>query len=370
MLAHNHGIKLNENDEATLADVETLMLQASLQGAGYRTGVFGKYLNGWPLTRDPAGWDRWALSSKAVYEGAEWNIDGSVTTIERNSTPFLGERTLDFVHESEGLDDRQPWFAYVAFSAPHLPATVPADYADDPVPPLQRTPAMDEQDRRDKPRWVRTARLRSDREIDARRVPQLRSLIALDDQIDRIMFELEDMRELDGTLVVFTSDNGHMWGEHGLVGKEVPYLPSIHVPLLARWPGRVPAADKDRRLVGLLDLTPTILTAAGVPFPHEMDGTDLLGARDRRRLPLELWRGGPTRRVPTWHAVVSRRWIYVEYLDDAGGIDGREYYDLKADPYQLENVLRDGDVGNDPDIARLHDLVLTLASCVGDACVT
>jgi hypothetical protein len=60
----------------------------------------------------------------------------------------------------------------------------------------------------------------------------------------------------------------------------------------------------------------------------------------------------------------------VEYLDDAGRMDGREYYDLKADPYQLENVLRDGDVGNDPDIARLHDLVLTLASCVGDACVT
>lgn len=366
LLAHNHGLRLNVNGEAEMVAAESLMLQHPLQAAGYRTGLFGKYLNRWPLARDPAGWDRWATTPRITFGSHAWNLDGQVQVVPRHSTPFVAGRTLDFLEESERLDDDRPWFAYLGIMAPHLPAGVPPAYADEPVPTPRPTPEMLEQDLRDKPLWLRGRTRVSRRDAESVRVRQLRSLIHVDDQVGRLMRRLRGLGELSDTIVIFTSDNGYLWGDHGLVGKQAPYHPSIRVPLLLRWPERVAAGIADERMVGLLDITPTILRAAGAPFPHEMDGVDLLGTFVRRRLPLELWR---VTYVPTWRAVLTKRWVYVEYLDDGGEMQGREYYNLTRDPLQLENVFRDGIRGNEPNVPRLHRLVLRLSSCVGQGCL-
>jgi arylsulfatase A-like enzyme len=225
---------------------------------------------------------------------------------------------------------------------------------------------MNERDLDDKPWWVRHKPYRSTSRIESTRVPMLRSLVPVDDQIDRLLSELEDLGELDDTLVVFTSDNGFLWGEHHLMGKRAPYMPSVNVPFLVRWPGQVAAGRSDGSLVGLLDLAPTILTAAQAPFPHEMDGIDILDDA-RRRLPLEFW--GSEERLPTWRGVVARSWVYVEYLRDDGRIREREYYDLRKDPHQLSNVYRDGNPNNDPSVTRLEKLVQRLSTCVGHDCV-
>ncbi len=367
LLAHNHGLLLNKNEEDAMIAAESLMVQHALRSGAYLTGLFGKYLNFWPNDRNPSGWDRWAVTPRVRYSGAEWNVDGVVHVIQRNSTPFVASRALNFLEEADALNDQQPWFAHVGFHAPHLPARVPAAYTDEPVPTWQRTPAQRERDFSDKPAWLRRSQRPSLDVLANIRTRQLRSLVPLDDQIDRIMFRLEDLGELDDTLVIYASDNGFMWGDHGLAAKSAPYDASIRVPLLVRWPGRVPAGAADTRLVGLLDVTPTILTAAGVPFPHEMDGADLLGGVARRRLPLEFW--DVDSGVPSWRAVLTRRWIYVEYLDDAGRRTGRECYDRARDPHQLANVLRDGIRGNEPNLARLAELVLRLSSCSGADCL-
>jgi len=308
-----------------------------------------------------------AVPERVRASDSDWNIDGTVQTVHRNSTPFLGERTLDFVTESKDLDDDQPWFAYMGFSAPHLPAIVPPGYEDVSVPPLLRSPAMNERDVRDKPWWVRDKPYRSTSRIENSRVPMLRSLVPVDDQIDRLLILLEDLGELNDTLVVFTSDNGFLWGEHHLKGKGVPYMSSVMVPFLVRWPGHVAAGRSDASLVGLLDLAPTILTAAKAPFPHEMDGIDFLGDVMRRRLPLEFW--GSEEWIPSWRGAVARAWVYVEYLREDGRVRAREYYDLQDDPHQLSNVLGDGNDRNDPDLARLRHLVRRMSECVAQDCV-
>jgi arylsulfatase A-like enzyme len=367
LFAHNHGITSGSPPLADMAAVEALMLQSAMQAGGYRTGLFGKYLNGWPLERDPTGWDRWSVAPAGTVEGEEWNLDGDISFVERNSTSFIGGRALDFIEEADQLNDAQPWFAYLGILAPHAPASVSEEYADEPVAPGPPTPAMLETDFHDKPRWLRELAHTRISEVDGIIRRQLRSLISVDDQITRLMLRLEDLEEITDTLVIFTSDNGYMWADHGLRGKLAPYDRSIRVPLVVRWPGRVAAGVRDRRITALLDLPPTILAAADIAFPHEMEGANMLGSSRRRQLLLEFWRV-EGRDVPTWRARMTRNTIYVEYLTDAGHLRAREFYDLQEDPHQLSNVLRDGIRGNDPNLRRLHRRVRNLSQCVGSEC--
>jgi arylsulfatase A-like enzyme len=229
---------------------------------------------------------------------------------------------------------------------------------------------MRELDRSDKPPFVRKRPFRTVAEIQSVRVPQLRSLVAVDDQIDRIVRLLEGSGESEDTLAVFISDNGLQWGEHALFGKSTPYLPSVRVPLYLRWPGHVAPGAEDDRLVAGIDLAPTLLSAVGLEPGATPDGLDLLDpGADRPYLLLEF-RGFPASPVPTWSALIST-WIeYVEYVDDRGLIDFREFYRIRRDPHQLVNVLRDGDPTNDPDVRALSAILERLRTCAGEACST
>jgi arylsulfatase A-like enzyme len=369
LYAHNHGIHGESVTPGSLAPLEPLMIQRILHDAGYRTGLFGKYLNNWPNDHDPDAFDRWATTPRVTYSGAVWNVDGAEQTVERNSTTYIGDRSIQFLQGAESADD-VPWFAHIGFMAPHPPSITEARYDDVAVPPLRRSAAMRERDRTDKPPFVRKRPFRTVAEIQSRRVPQLRSLVAVDDQIDRIVRRLEDLGESDDTLAVFISDNGQQWGEHGLFGKSTPYLPSVRVPLYLRWPGHVAPGAEDDRLVGGIDLAPTILSAAGLEPSATPDGLDLLDpGADRSSLLLEF-RGFPAYPVPTWSALITTRIEYVEYVDDRGRVDFREYYRIGRDPQQLVNVLRDGDPTNDPNVAALSALLARLRACAGEGCLT
>jgi arylsulfatase A-like enzyme len=366
LYAHNHGIHTNRERPDALAAAEPLMVQRALHDDGYRTALFGKYLNNWPNERDPANLDRWATTPFVAFGGEEWNVDGSVRTVSQNSTSFLGDLSVSFFRNRE-RDDARPWFLDLSFMAPHLPAKVEPRYLDAVVPPLEPTPAMLETDRSDKPGYVRRRHLRSIDDIQGRRVPALRSLVAVDDQVDRLMRALDEMDELRNTLAIFVSDNGYLWGEHGRSKKAAPYLPAIEVPLFVRWPGHVSAGAIDTRLIGSLDIGATMFAAAGVEAPADLDGRNLLDRTSRRaRLLLESWRISDE---PTWSGVLTKTWIYVEYLSDrTEDVTFREYYSLRDDPYQLVNLLHDGDEANDPDVARLSAMLGQLRSCAGAGC--
>jgi arylsulfatase A-like enzyme len=176
------------------------------------------------------------------------------------------------------------------------------------------------------------------------------------------------------TIVFIMSDNGYMWADHGLYDKGAPYTPSTRIPMLMRYPAGPKLERRDRRLVGNIDVAPTVLDLAGIsPDPlHPMDGTSLVSPDwSRDRILSEYRNSGNLWTPPTWASTHRKRVQYIEYFDSEGNRIFRELYRLKSDPWQLTNVLADGRDGNDPSPARLQALSATLQAdrnCSGPSC--
>jgi len=364
---HNHHVAANAGDAVQSLDQSTT-LAYYMKEAGYRTGIFGKYFNPWPLDRRPPHFDRWAVTNFNYYD-AKFNVQGRQKVVRKYSTDFIASKSAAFIDQGT-TEATDPWFLYVAPNAAHSPFTPERGHADDPVPPLVRDPAMRERDRSDKPRWVRTEN--EGRSAATIRRRQLRTLMSVDDMVGRLFDTLEETGQSDNTLAIFVSDNGYFWGDHGLGDKRLPYLPAVRVPLLARWPGHVVGGATDDRLVANIDIAPTVLEAAGIVPAHPVDGTSLFSNRTRQSLLIEYFRDDPPfDRVPSWAGIHTDAYQYIEYYANNGRQIFREYYDLAADPYQLVNLLGDDDKTNDPTALQLRTLSNRLEldrSCSGTTC--
>ena len=322
-------------------------LATGLHGAGYRTGLFGKYLDGYQHAAVtgyvPPGWDRWVAFVHSAQVDYALTFGGQVRSFGHgpadHATEVLADEVVSFIRGSSG-----PLFVEFAPSVPHAPAIAsPGD--EDTFPDLEpaRPPSFDEADVSDKPAWVRDLpRLTPEQvsAIDAFRRDQYRSLLGLDRALGRILDALEETGRLGNTLIVFTSDNGILHGEHRWAKKEAPYEEAIRVPLVMRWDaaGWDAGTHKPGTLALNIDLAPTIADAAGVSHPPT-DGRSLLpvlagDAPWRSDFLVEHLEG--TNPVPTYCAVRSQRWMYVRYATGE-----EELYDLIADPNELENLAAD-----------------------------
>ena len=370
--AHNHGVLTNTDRSQTEALDQRVTIQRYLERAGYRTALAGKYLTEWPLAKPPPSFDRYVmLTYSSAYWEPKMNVNGTVQQVPGYTTDIVGDQAVSFLDAFE-RNDADPWFLYVAPTAPHKPFAPEPAHADADVGTWDGNPAVGEVDRTDKPHWIRS---HTDDLNDGRltRAKQVRTLLSVDEMVDRVMTHVEALGE-GNTIVVFTSDNGYLWGEHGLdQHKRLPYLQSAQVPMLVRWPGHVPAG-RDRRLVSLIDIAPTILAAAGIaqdPTLPQMDGISMLGSYARDRILLEYFRSPDFTAFPPWAASLTTRSQYVEYYaDDLETVVFREYYDLGADPWQLENLLADGVAGNSPDVHALSQVLAGDRVCAGSACRT
>ena len=367
--AHNTGVLTNE--DADKLDQDST-LQAYLRPAGYRTGMVGKFLNLW--TGPPPHFDRWALklgSRRERYFDTSWVVDGAEkqTVPGYWTEPFVGY-VDSFLNDWEGSDD-DPWFLWLAISAPHAPYLPEPKYEDASVPEWENAGSAPEADKTDKPPYVQAARASRAMGAEAR-ARQLRTLMSADDAVADVMSMLEELGE-DNTLSFFASDNGYLWAHHGLLGtylsKGNPYSGSVTVPMMMRWPGKLDEGTFDDRLVGLLDIAPTIYEATRVDGPSVMDGHSLFDEWDRRWILNEFWqkKGDHRSTVPDWTGLRTHDFSYVEYTV-GDEIIFREYYDLRADPLELDNVLGDSDTANDPDIDELHRRLEAARMCAGDAC--
>jgi arylsulfatase A-like enzyme len=344
--AHNHGVRLN--DDAPKLD-HTDTVQRYLGEAGYQTGIVGKYLNRWPIEEPPPFFERYALLDPPAYWGAQANEDGHVRQVSRYSTDYIAARARALIRDFE-VTDQTPWMLFVQTNASHPPYQPERAYADVPVGRWNGNPAVAERNLKDKPPYVRNAKnpvtLEEGREIRRR---QLRTLMSVDDLVQLIFQTLAHARELGRTLVFFLSDNGFMWGEHGQRAKAHSYTHSVAIPFFVRWPGHLEPGTVDPRLVANIDVAPTILDAAGVVPSHEVDGRSLLEPFSRTHLFLEFFNTPPTMRIPPWASSRTTAEQYVEYYSgDPQRVVFREYYDLQADPWELRNLLRDGDPSNNP----------------------
>jgi arylsulfatase A-like enzyme len=357
--AHNHGV--TDNQKPYVLDQDAT-LQRHLHDAGYRTGFVGKYLNGWDPTRNPPHFDRWSLFSPLEfahgYRNNLFNINGAMKTVKTYSTDYLAKRSRSLLRWFE-TDDASPWLLAVWPFTPHGPFVAERQYQKTKVGRWARSPAVLESDRTDKPAYLQT-KFRSLKTAGNIRKKQLRMLLSVDDMIEAIRKQLGKLGEREQTLVVFTSDNGYLWGEHGWIDKRLPYTNAIRVPLLIRWAGHLPGGKADGRMVTNLDLAATLFDAAGVSPAHELDGRSLLDQWQRSRLFFEYWTNAESI-IPTWRSIRTPSEQYMETYDEpTGEVVSREYYDLVNDPFQLTNLLGDANPLNDPSPDRVALLSLQL----------
>ena len=360
--AHNHKVT-NNNVPARLDQSRTV--QRFLQERGYRTAIFGKYLNAWPLKVDPPFFDDWAITSGAFRQGS-WNQNGRVGVVRGYNTDIVADRTVGFIRLAERRDDDQPWLAWVTPSAPHVPSTPASRHRNAPLARFPTTPAILEEDFSDKPDFL--DRVRGYPELIAQaRDDGRRTLMAVDEMVARLVAELKRRKELARTLIVFTSDNGFLLGEHGgLVGKDLPYPQSTRIPLAVRWDGRVGKGRNRWDFVTNVDVATTILRVAGVR--RGTDGKSLFAKRRRKTLFLESFgaknnRGGLI--LPPWHTVRTGDYRFTEYRQLDGDLIAREYYDHREDPWELDNAIASLTPSR---VAKLSNQLQRLSRCKGRGC--
>ena len=346
--AHTNGVWRNASPDGGFASFDDRRTLATLlDGAGYRTGLFGKYLNGYRKTDGayvPPGWDRWVAFRRSRYYGYDLSIDGNLVRFGSSpsdySTTVLADELMSFIEGGV-----RPFFALYTPYAPHQPATPgPGDDGAFSGVSLPPSAAFDEADVSDKPSFIRSLPRLTQGTVDElteRHRDALRSLLAVDRAIADVIGLLEDRGELDETLIVFTSDNGLLFGEHRWRSKRVAYEGSIGVPLIVRFDPVAAAGATNEALVANVDIAPTIAALVGVPT-RSMDGIALVRALrdptfapDREGVPLE-YLAKPRDAVPTYCGFRTPRHTYVRYATGE-----EELYDLRRDPDQLRNVASD-----------------------------
>ncbi len=360
---------------------------------GYRTGIFGKYLNGFDAQSEVSpGWDVFRVPVRGVYNYVAQTTmreDGSLESVEGYMPSVHADQMMDFIEDTPA---GEPFLAYLGWVAPHNGS--PEDYDGEPQSPyvldaLRDTysgdrvpvdPSFNERNVDDKRRAVRARPRLGRREVRAiaeTRSQRRESLMAVDAKVQQVVDLVTARGELDETYFFFTSDNGFMEGQHRIPsGKLQIYEPSAAIPLIVRGPG-FPAGSTYSGVAGLQDLAPTLLDLAGTEAPASapaIDGVSLRGLVDgdvttRRPQVVEIADNSRVRNErragPSWLAravVTNGQWKYVKYPLT----DEVEMYHLKNDPYELRNLARGS--GHHRKESQLRRLLRRYQACVGAGC--
>jgi len=329
-----------------------------LHDAGYRTGFFGKWHMGHEDDSPRPGFDRWvSFVGQGVYFDPELNVDGVAAQGEGYTTDLLTDSAVSFIRAAP---DDEPFLVLVAQKAVH-PEIFP-DFVRT-FPPAPGDEALYEgREPPHGPSWraPTTGKPALSRPVDHGdpRSPEgglpdhiimdrLRMLSAVDRGIGRLIEALEARGVLDETVFVVTSDQGFFYGEFGLAQeRRLAYEPSIHVPLIVRYPARVPPGTTPTALASNVDVAPTMLELGGAPIPPGLDGRSLVSvltgdaASVRDDMLVEYYTDTTFPRLQQmgYKAVRTERYKYIRY-EELEGMD--ELYDLRADPFELDNLLPD-----------------------------
>lgn len=358
--AHRHGVVDNNNPVRR----DLVFFPQLLQRAGYKTGFFGKWHMGGDSDAPQRGFDKWvsfrgqgeywpdrrgtpAGRESASRPGLKFNVDGQSVPQKGYITDELTDYAVDWVKQ---LPKDQPFFVYLSHKAVHA-EFVPADrhagrYANQPLPiPSSRT------NHSHAPMWVRNQRnswhgvdfaYHSDLDIAAYYRRYCETLLAVDDSVGRMLTVLRERGQLEDTLVVYMGDNGFAFGEHGLIDKRTAYEWSMRVPLLIQCPSTIKGGTVVTQLVANIDIAPTLLDAAGVSAPPNLDGRSFLPLTRgetppwRTELLYEYFWEKNFPHTPTLHALRGDRYKYVHVH---GLWDLDELYDLQNDPGETQNLI-------------------------------
>lgn len=360
--AHTSGIIDNTARDSASHRLATVAIP--LQRAGYRTGFFGKWHMGNDDSRRP-GWTHWvAMKGQGEAIDPQLNVDGRRLTAPGYVTDVLTDYVVDFMKEAPGT----PFMVFLAHKALHpnvqqrddgsvarlqgqRAGFIPAErhrgrYAQSAVPRRRNATATPH----DKPALARRidtlpplGPATGTPDADVR--DRLEMLLAVDESLARIEEALRGMDELDNTIIVFTSDHGYFYGEHGLnEERRLAYEETARIPLVIRYPGVAKAGSEPARLVQIIDIVPTILGLTRVRDTEARQGRSLVPLLEGATVP---WRSSvlieyysdrvfPRMLTMGYQAVRTERYKYIHYLE-LDGMD--ELYDLQVDPFELDNLI-------------------------------
>ncbi len=409
---------------------DTNTLATRMQRRCYVTAHVGKNLHGYGGHSEyqdisptftpryvPPGWDTWATlvdpTTYCIYDYT-MNINGAI----KRYLLADGETESDAIYQTHVLSNLasafiraeqsgpEPFFLMLEVLTPHAEVCAQA-YAPDPPPGSGyrdrfrkkiRVPPQDagryvpgftprgafDDDNSDKPDFMRPIPplYTDDRGplLELQYENRLRSMYAVD-RLVGALFDTLTPEEAENTIVVFTSDNGWLNGEHRLVGKQAAYRESIGVPLYVTYPGRTTPAVSDALVINT-DFAPTILDLTGYPFQAaEFDGTSFApfvadpqrnDVAKRQQFLVTYFSGefNPNSQ-PSFLGVRTADVMYVEsdssefVYPNRDVLVGLEYYDLTTDPFETTSSIRLGE-GEAPMLYQA--LIDRLSTCRGNSC--
>jgi len=337
-----HG--MNHFNTPMTPEVLSKTYPALLYDNGYKTGILGKWGMGIEGTEKLFDvFNAWKGQGNYFHETEYGKI---------HNAEWLANSAREFL---ESCTAEKPFCLTVCYKSPHHPyqpderdkdlfgdVDIPKRQTDTPQAYQAKKSEMMEKslnrwcyfdERRDKP-------TKDDFEINF-----LRCVKSLDRSVGRIMQILKDLDLDENTVIIFLSDHGYLWGEHGLGGKWLLYEESIRIPIIIRGPGITTGIKLDDMVLNI-DLAPTILDIAGILIPSEMDGISLY--------PLLMGENIPLRKdffmehvdvidvenpIPDSRGVRSDEWKYIRYVNEDPEIE--ELYNIRVDPFESNNLAND-----------------------------
>ncbi|MEO7960185.1 MAG: sulfatase [Ginsengibacter sp.] len=341
-----------------------------LQKKGYKTAFMGKWHMGDSGDKPQPGFDEWvSFEGQGKYYQNNLNVNGKHVQLDSNNyiTDELTSRAINWM---SNVKDK-PFCMYLSHKGVHaefMPArrhegkyknleilSPPSMYltvSDSSKQFGKVIPPATQVNYKDIPRWVREQRY-SWHGVDYMyhgQIPfdefyhlYLETLMAIDESIQKVLNWVKENGLADNTIVMYMGDNGFLFGEHGLIDKRNAYEESMRVPLLVWAPGMVKAGSVVSQMILNIDLAPTFLDVAGIPKPSQMQGNSFLPLLQDKETPwrdkvfYEYYWEQAFPQTPTTYAVRSDKYKYITYN---GVWDINELYDLEADPYEMNNLIR------------------------------
>ncbi|XP_030624182.1 glucosamine (N-acetyl)-6-sulfatase (Sanfilippo disease IIID), b [Chanos chanos] len=408
---HNNSLSGNCSSPAWQKAHEPLAFPVYLSKQNYQTFYGGKYLNQYGtkeaggVSHVPPGWDQWhALVQNSRYYNYTLSVNGKE---EKHGDNYEKDYLTDLVlnRSLHFLDDRSPqhpFFMMLCPPAPHSPWIAAPQYEKNysdvqaPRDGSFNKPAKDKH-------WLlrQPANPMTDSSIkylDNAFRKRWQTLLSVDDLVERLMKKLDDIKELNNTYIIYTSDHGYHTGQFSLpIDKRQLYEFDIRVPLLVRGPGIKPKQTLQAPVVNI-DLALTILDIAGVNLTQvNMDGQSFLpqmapslrNGTTRPYFLLEYTGEGHPVQDPacpklgpglancfpdcvcedaynnTYACVRTLKDHNLQYCEFADNESFVEVYNLTADPHQLENIVKKVDPAL---LQTMNQRLIKLQSCEGSSC--
>ena len=400
--SHKNGF----TDNTSKFDGSQLTFPKVMRENGYATGVVGK----WHLISEPQGFDHWSIllgqGEQGNYYRPVFHENGTVVKEDGYVTDVITDKAIEFIDD---VHDEKPFMLMLHHKAPHrnwMPAPRHLGIFNDTVFPEPETLFDDYEGRGEAARsqdmnientlddeWdlklltreeilagnnrLHDVYIRMPEEVQhkwdsvyAPRIAEYRSgklqgdelvrwkyqqymrdylatVMSVDESIGRVMEYLEEIGELDNTVIVYTSDQGFFLGEHGWFDKRFMYEECLRMPFVIRYPKMIKAGSTSRAICMNIDFGPTFLDLAGIEVPSEMQGRSFRKVLEKKgRIPAG-WREAAYYHYyeyPAEHSVKRHYGIrtsdckLIHFYND---IDQWEMYDMKADPQEMRNVYDD-----------------------------